>query len=191
MDGLCKAEELLRRHGKEAIWAHSKAVAEVTKAIAAQYGLDASVCRRAAYCHDVGGIVKPDEMIRIAREWEMPLDPAEVAHPFLLHQRFSERICREELGIVEERILCAVGCHTTLKANAAKYDMAVFLADKLAWDQPGEPPYRQVVEDALSLSLERACLAYIDYTMENGMILMPHGWLLEARAWLIPFASFS
>jgi HD superfamily phosphohydrolase YqeK len=54
--------------------------------------------------------------------------------------------------------------------------MALFVADKLAWDQDGLPPFYTVVSDALKQSLEAASLAYMDYIVENKMILYPHKW---------------
>lgn len=184
MAGLPEAGALLLRHDKPHIWAHSQAVAEASRKIARQYGLDEDVCAQAAYAHDIGGILPPAEMLAQARALGWALDPAEEAHPFLLHQRFSCSLCEEALGISDARILSAVACHTTLKAEAGPYDMALFIADKLAWDQAGQPPYETAVRQALACSLPAACLAYIDYTMENGMILMPHQWFLQARAFL-------
>ena len=34
-------------------------------------------------------------------------------------------------------ILKAIESHTTLRSNPSKLDMIIFIADKLAWDQPG------------------------------------------------------
>lgn len=184
MAGLHKAGKLLLEHGKEAIWAHSQAVAEEIRVIADQYGLDAEACETAALCHDIGGILSPQAMLEQAEIRGFSLDPAEAGYPFLLHQRYSAFLCGERLGIADDRVLSAVGCHTTLKAGASDIDMALFLADKLAWDQPGTPPYEAAMRGALQASLAAASLAYIDYAMAHGMILMPHRWLLEARAWL-------
>jgi len=64
------------------------------------------------------------------------------------------------------------------------YDMALFVADKLAWDQEGEAPFYEVVYDALKQSLEKASLAYMDYIVENKMILFPHKWFEESRVFL-------
>ena len=60
--------------------------------------------------------------------------------------------------------------------NPSAYDMALFIADKLAWDQEGEAPFYSLVNDALKQSLETASLAYMDYIIENKMILHPHKW---------------
>lgn len=178
------AGALLLAHGKAEIWEHSQAVAAEIAGLAARFGLDAEVCRTAALCHDVGGIMPAAEMLRIARDEGWGIDPAEERYPFLLHQRFSVRLCRERLRIADEAVLDAVGCHSTLRAGATAVDMALFLADKLAWDQPGTPPFEGVVRGALDGGLEAACLAYLDYVTDNGMLLMPHGWLVAAHAWL-------
>lgn len=191
MAGLHEAGKLLLRHGKKRIWAHSREVAAAAVQIAAAYDLNAETCETAALCHDIGGILTPEEMLLEAERRGMAIDPAEALHPFLLHQRFSRALCAERLGITDEDILSAVGCHTTLKPNASALDMAIFLADKLAWDQPGDPPFGPTIKEALQTSLERASLAYIDYVLAGGMILTPHRWLLEARAWLIPFSACS
>jgi len=181
-------KSLFIAHGKERLWAHSKAVARGIAPIAAQYGLTPAPCRVAALCHDIAGILSPVEMLQKARESGMELDPAEEKYPSLLHQRLSSRWCADRLGITDTAVLSAVGCHTTLKAGATAMDMALFLAGKLYWDGPGAPPYEAVVRKELTISLERACLAYIDYVLAHGMILMPHRWLMEARGWLIPFS---
>ena len=54
--------------------------------------------------------------------------------------------------------------------------MALFIADKLAWDQEGEAPFYSVVSDALKQSLEAASLVYMDYIVDHKMILHPHKW---------------
>jgi HD superfamily phosphohydrolase YqeK len=61
-------------------------------------------------------------------------------------------------------------------------DKVVFLADKIAWDQAGTPPYINQVTKALDKSLESAALAYINYLWEHRTQLrVVHPWLIEAR----------
>lgn len=184
MDGLHEAGRLLIKNGKQGIWNHSQAVAVEAVLLGERFGVDPYACELAALCHDIGGVVPVEEMLEQAQKRGMVIDPAEARYPFLLHQRFSEILCRDYLKITDEAVLSAVGCHTTLKANASDLDMIIFLADKIAWDQEGEPPYEPLVLQALDQSLRQASLAYIDYTMAHGMILMPHQWLLQAREWL-------
>ncbi|WP_242663031.1 HD family phosphohydrolase [Clostridium acetobutylicum] len=74
--------------------------------------------------------------------------------------------------------------HTTLRNGASNYEMALFVSDKLSWDQSGTPPYYDVVNKELNKSIYHASLAYIRYVLDNNMILMPHRWMLEAKVWL-------
>ena len=71
-----------------------------------------------------------------------------------------------------------------LKANPSQYDMALFIADKLSWDQEGTPPFYDIVIKNLSVSLEKACLSYINYIIDNSMILHPHSWIIESKEYL-------
>jgi len=58
-----------------------------------------------------------------------------------LHQRISKEIAYGYFHIEDEDILSAIKCHTTLKKEINDYNKIIFLADKLAWDQGGIPPY--------------------------------------------------
>lgn len=183
-DAADDAGALLLSRGKPKTWQHVQAVAQECVKLAERFGLDAQQCRLAGILHDISAVIPAAEMLRYAREKDMPLDDAEINHPFLLHQRLSALVARDCFGVEDEIVLNAIACHTTLRAEASGVDMALFLADKIAWDQLGEPPFLTVVNDALEVSLKQACRVYIDYVMDNGMILQPHQDLLAARKWL-------
>jgi predicted HD superfamily hydrolase involved in NAD metabolism len=178
-------KSLLCASGKDKTYIHVKSVAEMNRKIAVQYGLDEDICELCGYLHDISALIAPQEMLTYAVNSDWYIDECERKHPFLLHQRISAVIAREDFGVTDERILSAVGHHTTLKANPSAYDMAVFVADKLAWDQEGNPPFFTVVNEGLNLSLEVASLAYMNYMVENKMLLShPHKWWTEATKWL-------
>jgi len=183
-DIFADAGALLLSRGKAATWQHVQAVADACVELAEQFHLDKSQCRLAGILHDISAVVPAADMLRYARAYNLPLDDAEINHPFLLHQRLSAVIAQEYFCVTDETILQAIACHTTLRAHATQVDMALFLADKIAWDQPGEPPFLASVRAALPVSLKHACRVYIDYVMENGLILQPHHNLLAAREWL-------
>lgn len=69
--------------------------------------------------------------------------------------------------------------------NAARRPLrirsAAFLADKLSWDQEGTPPLAQTIADAWQRGSAAAPPAHIRYARSHGMVLVPHGWLLEAE----------
>jgi HD superfamily phosphohydrolase YqeK len=178
------AANLYLANGKTHTAAHVRNVAVIIAGIAAAYGLDPQACELGAYCHDIAAIIRPEDMLQCALARGMELDPAEQKYPFLLHQRFSALAARDVFGIADERIISAVGHHTTLKAGPSDHDLALFLADKIAWDQPGAPPYLEIVQRELSRSLCHAALAYIQFVLDHGLILCPHRWLAEAHEWL-------
>ena len=104
--------------------------------------------------------------------------------PFLLHQRCSAIFAYESLEIKDFNILTAIGCHTTLKSNPSKYDLALFVADKLSWDTEEIFELYDEVSRALESSLCHAAYAYINYMIRNGKIVERHIWLNDAIEWL-------
>lgn len=175
---------LLTLNGKQETAAHCICVAETSEKIATYFGLNTVVASTAALLHDISNVMQQSDMLEYAVNHNWMLDDSEYKHPFLLHQRLSTVFAAELFNINDERILSAIECHTTLKSNPSDYDMLLFLADKLSWDQNGTPPFYELVLSALEKSLHCASLSYINFNLENGMILCPHHWLIEAKKWL-------
>jgi putative nucleotidyltransferase with HDIG domain len=175
---------LLELNNKQKTFEHVKAVAEMNMKIAEQYGLDKDIYELGGYLHDISAVITPNDMLAYGVENNWYIDEAEQKYPFLIHQRISKVIAEQDFGITDERILSAVEYHSTLNSNPSAYDMALFVADKLAWDKDDPPPFYSVVDDALKHSLEAASLAYMEYIVEHKMILHPHKWFEEGRAFL-------
>lgn len=175
---------LLVANNKSKTFTHVAAVAEVCRSLARRFDLDLDTCAAAGLLHDISAIISPSDMLEYARGQGLELCEAELRHPFLLHQRLSRVAAAEHFGITDTDILDAIECHTTLRANASGYDMALFIADKLAWDREGVPPFYDRVIAALDRGLAAACLDYMEYTERSGGLLCPHtNWTL-AHAWL-------
>lgn len=180
---------MFHANNKQKTFVHVKAVAEMNIKVAEQYILDKDICELGGYLHDISAILAPNDMLSYAIEKDWYVDEAEQKYPVLLHQRISRVIVQEEFGITDERILSAVEHHSTLKTNPTDYEMALFVADKLAWqdsyDVPvSEAPFYSLVNSALNQSLEAASLAYMDYIVEHKIILHPHKWFEEGRQYL-------
>ena len=60
-----------------------------------------------------------------------------------------------------------MACHTTLRPSAGKLDLVLFIADKIAWDQPGQPPYLDGMTASLDRSLAQAARVYLEYLREH------------------------
>lgn len=171
-------------HMNDRVREHTERVMACAFDLAIKYGLDSKKVKRAAMLHDISGIVPSKERIKFCHLMEIPLLLEEIDYPILSHQKISRVIAEKIYGIHDEMILSAIECHTTLKASPSQVDLVVFIADKLEWDQDGEPPYKDLVLKGLKTSLEMGALNYINYMLESGRLLKPHTWLLEAQAYL-------
>ena len=183
-DTVVDVNKFLLENNKEKTLKHVMDVANTNSEIAEKYGLDKNMCILSGYLHDISAVIQPNDMLTYMVENNLFIDESERKYPFILHQRISRLLAKTFFNIEDETILSAIECHTTLKSNPSQYDMALFIADKLSWDQNGAPPFYDILIENLSLSLEKACLSYINYIIDNGMILHPHSWLTESKEYL-------
>lgn len=173
-------KNILLINGKSKTYIHVANVADRNALISKTYDLDHDKCVIAGLLHDISAVIKPEDMLKYAYENRLEVCEAERKYPFLLHQRLSKICAVEYFNISDEEILSAIECHTTLKKCPSKYEMSLFIADKLAWDRGGIPPFYEEVNAALDISLEAACYKYMEYMVENDMILCPHDNWIEA-----------
>lgn len=172
------SQKLLKNHNQFVTAEHSFRVAKEAEILAERYGIDKKKVKIAGLLHDISGIYPNDERLKIAEELGLDIFEEEKVLPLILHQRISEVMAEELFGIHDKEILSAIGCHTTLKANASKMDMVLFVADKIQWDKEGLPPYLYELEKALSVSLKDGTFNYIKYQLKHVKIV--HPWLMEA-----------
>ncbi|MBQ2668222.1 MAG: HD domain-containing protein [Clostridia bacterium] len=183
-DLLTDVRSLLERNGKPQTFRHVRQVAAVCAELADRFGLERDHCMAAGLLHDISAVIKPVDMLTYAQKNGFVLCEAELRYPSLLHQRLSVLIAQEYFGITDARVLSAIECHTTLKADPAREEEILFLADKLAWDQEGIPPFYDAVYAALEYSPEKACHVYMRYMVDNGRLLCPHSNWIAALHWL-------
>ena len=137
----------------------------------------------AGYLHDISAIYPNNERIFVAEDMKIELFKEERQFPMIIHQKISRIMAQREFGIQDEKILSAISCHTTLKKKFSKVDLVLFVADKIRWDQEGQPPYLKEITQALNYSFEAAAFSYIDYILKNDIKVI-HPWLLEAYEFL-------
>lgn len=177
-------ETLFLSNNQQKRYEHINAVTKRIDTIALQYGLDREKCRVSALLHDVSTLLKWEDMLLYATDNNWELCNAEISHPFLLYQRISEVIAREDFDIIDEDVLNAIAFHTTLRENPTQYEMALFVADKLEWSLGGEPPYYNKMMDGLNVSLEAACYEYVKYNDDSGSMASIHSDYAKAIRWL-------
>jgi predicted HD superfamily hydrolase involved in NAD metabolism len=160
---------------------HSSAVAALAQKLAEQFGEDPQQAEIAGWLHDVSAAIPNANRLEAACAWGLEVMPEEASVPMLLHQRLSAVMARAWFGVTDENVLSAIRCHTTLRAGASTLDKVVFVADKVAWDQPGDPPYARAINEALTRSLDEAAFCYLDHLWQRReTILALHPWLADA-----------
>ncbi len=176
----------LALYGHQKTAEHCSAVATKAKELAEKFKSNSSKAEQAGYLHDISAVIPNEKRIEFAQSQLVEILAEEIQHPMIIHQKLPVVLAREVFGITDNEILNAIGCHTTLKANATRLDKVVFLADKIAWDKDGPPPYINKVNEALSESLDSAVLEYLNYLWERrSQLRVIHPWLVEAREYLL------
>jgi predicted HD superfamily hydrolase involved in NAD metabolism len=171
----------LTHHGRPDTAEHCGAVAAEARRVAELAGADAAAAETAGWLHDISVIIPNQRRIAAAEQLGIEVLPEEATFPMIIHQKLSAVIAREMFRIEDAAILSAIGCHTTLKAGATLLDKVVFVADKLAWDQPGHAPFHDEMRAALGRSLDQAALVYLRYLWDQRASLrVLHPWAQAA-----------
>ena len=158
-------------------------MAAEARRLAIRFGEDPARAEAAGLLHDISAPIPDAERLATAEAWGVEALAEERAYPMILHQKLSAVIAREAFGVKDAGVLSAIGCHTTLKAGASRLDKVVFVADKIAWDQPGDPPYLAEILAATERSLDAAAFCYLDYLYQRRATLrVAHPWMLAAWA---------
>jgi predicted HD superfamily hydrolase involved in NAD metabolism len=171
----------LAAHGHPRTAVHCEKVAREAARIARSLGAAGRRAEIAGWLHDVSAVFPPEERLETARALGVEILPEEAAFPLLLHQKLSAILAREIFGVEDAGVLSAIRCHTTLRPGATRLDKIVFVADKLAWDQPGVPPYATQMRVELARSLDAGTFVYLDYLWERRASLKAvHPWFVAA-----------
>lgn len=177
-------EKVFSANNQNKRYEHICSVVKRIDIIALQYGLDREKCRISAMLHDISTLIKWEDMLPYAVDNGWQLCDAEMSHPFLLHQRISEVVAREDFGITDSEVLEAIAFHTSLCEKPSQYQMALFIADKLDWSVGGYPPYYEQMMKALNISLEAACFEYIKFQERDGKMSVIHSDWAKAVNWI-------
>ncbi len=165
---------------------HCAAVAAKAKELAQKFGSDPFKAEQAGYLHDISAVVPNAKRIEFAISESVEVLAEELQCPMLIHQKLSVVFAQKAFDVTDNEVLSAIGCHTTLKANPSLLEKVVFLADKIAWDQDGSPPYLAGVITAIDESLDKAVLEYVNYLWERrNQLKIIHPWLAGAHEFLV------
>lgn len=141
---------------------HTVRVADAAESLARIHGLDPDRTRLAALLHDAARETEPEEYLRLAEKWSVPVGEPERQSPKLLHGPVAAELARRELGAEDEEVLEAVRVHTVGAAGMGPLALALYVADKIepARDYPSVGRIRSLarkdLRGAAAESLRRA-----------------------------------
>ena len=171
----------LNSHSQHKTIKHLLNVSEKGTEFAEKYGENIYKIKLAAYFHDISVIIPNENKIEYAEHYNIKILDEERIFPMIIHQKISREIAERIFGLKDIEILNAIECHTTLKAFPTRLDMILFIADKIKWDQEGDPPYLEEIETGLKNSLENGVKNFIKYWTDNKHPLkVVHPQLIEA-----------
>jgi predicted HD superfamily hydrolase involved in NAD metabolism len=173
---------LLREKECKEIADHTIKVASRASKFALDYGVNVESAYIAGMLHDIGNIVPYDKRVHFCNELGIEIIEEEKLNPALLHPKISSSIARG-IFLVEEDICNAIECHSTLKANAGKLDLVLFVADKLSWDSIHNNDFIDEMTNGLDVSLECAAFIYLRYMCSHKDIVL-HPRTMEAYNYL-------
>ena len=169
------AEALARSRLSEKRYGHTLRVADTAADLARIHGLDEDRARLSALIHDAARETEPEEFLRLAEEWKLPIGEPERQSPKLLHGPVAAELARRELGVRDEEVLKAVRAHTTAKPGMEPLALTLYVADKIepARDYPSVERLRKLAREDLYAATTEALRRAISYNEGRGKDVHP------------------
>lgn len=165
----------LRRSLTNERFLHTLAVEREAISLAERYNVDPIKASLAALLHDCAKSFSDEELIRLARSYNIPLSIWDIYCPQVLHAPIGSIFAREYFGIKDREILSAIEKHTTGDKEMSTLDKIIFIADYVEYrrDFPGVTHLRQILENDLDTAVLFAISLTIEYVMRNKQVLHP------------------
>lgn len=138
---------------------HIMGTEEEAVRLAARWGVDETLARRAAILHDCTKYLELDEQLALCAKYGVELDELERRAVKLLHSKTGACIAKHVFG-EDEQVYQAIFWHTTGKADMSMAEKVIYLADYIepTRDFDGVEPLRalayQDIDKALLMGME-------------------------------------
>lgn len=154
-------------------YVHTLDVIDELKYIEKTCGVVESGCYEACLCHDLGRVVRLEDVFEFCYENNIPFTEEEKRMPSILHPKISAVIAERVFSITDEKILNAIMYHTTSRINPSMIEIEVLLADKMSWRDTGWAEFACAIKNSLTISKQYALFYYLRelYNSRDSMVL--------------------
>ncbi len=166
---------------KDETYQHTLDVVNELDKIHKFHDIDYDRAYKACLLHDIGRVVKKEDLIAFCEEQGHEFLEGERDLPNILHQIASRILAEKVFYITDPDILSAVQCHTTLKNHPSYLEEVVFLADKLSWKEKVHEESVMALKSLMENSIEAAIYHYLAamHSDRHNMICY-HNWSRDA-----------
>lgn len=124
----------LKKALDNARYEHTKGVMYTAASLAMAHGYPIEQAMTAGLLHDCAKCIPNPEKLKLCKEHQIPVTPAEEASPSLLHAKLGALLAELEYDITDPEILHAIKVHTTGEPDMNVLDKIIFIADYI---EPG------------------------------------------------------
>lgn len=169
---------------------HILGVEQTAVELARHHDLDMEKAATAGLMHDLAKYFKPQQLLEMAKQEKLEIDPVLEANPHLLHANVSAIVARNQFGNYDEEVLDAIRHHTLGEPGMSLLSCAVFLADKL---EPGRGNNAELaaLRQMSRLDIYQAVWLTCDYSLklllETRSLIHPR--MILTRNWALQIAS--
>lgn len=165
----------LKKHLSKERFFHTLAVEKEAISLAERYGVDIYKASLAGLLHDCAKGFSDEELISLAKSYNIPLSIWDVSSPQILHAPIGSIFAREYFGIKDREILSAIRKHTTGDKEMSTLDKIIFIADYIEYnrDFPGVSHLREIVKRDLDGAILFAINLTVGYIMRSNLVVHP------------------
>ncbi len=174
--------QLLFLNGLDEVAEHSLKVANEARRLAGCFEASEEKAFIAGLLHDIGNVIPLQKRVNLCNDLGIQMFEEEKLAPSMLHPKLS-RVIASEIFLVDEEICSAIECHSTMKADAGKLDLILFVADKTSWPVAYNRGFIGEMLKGLNISLEYSALKYLEYIIDGHAQVM-HPRAIEAYNYL-------
>lgn len=157
-----KIKEVLTKSRYE----HTLGVAQTAACLAMRYHISSEDAYLAGLLHDNAKCIDDENLRKLCREAEIPMNSVEEKNPYLLHGKLGAYYAKNKFFIENEEICSAIAYHTTGKPGMTLLEQIVFVADYIENGRqplPGIEAIRQTAFENLELAVFKILESTLNY----------------------------